>query len=184
MSYGVDVGPRYRFNDRLLMTYTFSFFRRNNNKGYIDTVDPETIVFANRNVITYSNTLSGKYAINSTMTLNLAVRQYWSYAENKNILELEPDGTLTPYPQYTENKNSSFYSWNADLSYSWWFAPGSQISALYRNNASNFERIIDKNFGNNVRNLVNNDALKHIFSISVKYFIDYNGIKNKIRNKA
>ena len=118
------------------------------------------------------------------MTLNLAVRQYLSYAENKNILELEPDGTLTPYPQYTENKNSSFYSWNADLSYSWWFAPGSQISALYRNNASNFERIIDKNFGNNVRNLVNNDALKHIFSISVKYFIDYNGVKNKIRNKV
>lgn len=184
MSYGVDVGPRYRFNDRLLMTYTFSFFRRNNNKGYIDTVDPETIIFANRNVITYSNTVSGKYAINSTMTLNLAVRQYWSYAENKNILELQPDGTLTPYLQYTENKNSSFYSWNADLSYSWWFAPGSQISALYRNNASNFERIIDKNFGNNVRNLVNNDALKHIFSISVKYFIDYNGVKNKIRNKV
>ncbi|MEP7094170.1 MAG: DUF5916 domain-containing protein [Flavobacterium sp.] len=184
MSYGVDVGPRYRFNDRLLMTYTFSFFRRNNNKGYIDTVDPETIVFANRNVITYSNTINGKYAVNSTMTLNLAVRQYWSYAENKNILELEPDGTLTPYPQYTENKNSSFYSWNADLSYSWWFAPGSQISVLYRNNASNFERIIDKNFGNNVRNLINNDALKHVFSISVKYFIDYNDVKHKIRIKV
>jgi hypothetical protein len=184
MSYGVDVGPRYRFNDRLLMTYTFSFFRRDNNKGYIDTVDPETIVFANRNVITYSNTLSGKYAVNSTMTLNLAVRQYWSYAENKNILELEPDGTLIPYQQYTENKNSSFYSWNADLSYSWWFAPGSQISVLYRNNASNFERIIDKEFGNNIRNLINNDALKHIFSISVKYFIDYNSVKNKIRNKV
>lgn len=183
MSYGVDVGPRYRFNDRLLVTYTFSFFRRNNNKGYIDTVNPETIVFANRNVITYSNTLNGKYAVNSTMTLNLAVRQYWSYAENKNILQLEPDGTLTPYPQYTENKNSSFYSWNADLSYSWWFAPGSQISVLYRNNASNFERIIDKNFGNNVKGLINNDALKHVFSISVKYFIDYNDIKNKIRNK-
>ncbi|MEO8239821.1 MAG: DUF5916 domain-containing protein [Flavobacterium sp.] len=184
MSYGVDVGPRYRFNDRLLMTYTFSFFRRNNNKGYIDTVDPEMIVFANRNVITYSNTINGKYAVNSTMTLNLAVRQYWSYAENKNILELEPDGTLTPYPQYTENKNSSFYSWNADLSYSWWFAPGSQISVLYRNNASNFERIIDKNFGNNVRNLINNDALKHVFSISVKYFIDYNDVKHKIRIKV
>ncbi|WP_281235222.1 DUF5916 domain-containing protein [Flavobacterium gelatinilyticum] len=190
-AYGVDIGPRYRFNDKLLLTYTFSFLKRNNNKGYIDSYDdddyeetPETIVFANRDVITYANTLNGKYAINSAMTLNLAVRQYWSSAENKNILKLDSDGNLDPYPQYTENKNSSFYSWNADLSYSWWFAPGSQLSALYRNNASNFERIIDKDFKRNVTNLLTNDALKHIFSISVKYFIDYNAVKNKLRKKA
>ncbi|MEO7978749.1 DUF5916 domain-containing protein [Flavobacterium sp.] len=190
MSYGVDVGPRYRFNDKLLFTYKFSFLRRNNNKGYIDTIDdeipgsPETIVFANRNVITYSNTLGGKYAINSKMTLNLAVRQYWSYAENKNSFQLNNDGTLIPFPEYSENKNSSFYSWNTDLSYSWWFAPGSQISALYRNNGSNFERIINKEFDHNLTKLLNNDTLKHIFSISIKYFIDYNGVKNKIKNKA
>ena len=191
MAYGFDIGPRYRFSDKLLMVYTFSFLRKNNNKGYIDSYDddnnestPETIVFANRNVITYSNTITGKYALNSAMTLNLALRQYWSYAENKDILELQQDGTLTPYPQYTENKNSSFYSWNADLSYSWWFAPGSQVSVLYRNSASNFERIIDKEFKGNVTALLNNDALKHIFSVSVKYFIDYNAVKNKLRKRA
>ncbi|MHC0442060.1 DUF5916 domain-containing protein [Flavobacterium sp. 3-210] len=191
MAYGVDVGPRYRFNDKLLLTYYFSFFRKNNNKGYIDNVDgddnestPDNIVFANRNVVTYSNTLGGKYALNSTMTFNLSVRQYWSYAENLDILQLEQDGTLTPYPEYTDNKNSSFYSWNADLSYSWWFAPGSQVSVLYRNNADNFERIIDKQFKDNVTALLNNDALKHVFSVSVKYFIDYNAVKNKIRKRA
>lgn len=190
-AFGVDIGPRYRFNDKLLLTYTFSFLKRNNNKGYIDSYDdhdnentPKTIVFANRDVITYANTLSGKYAINSTMTLNLAVRQYWSSAENKNILKLDQDGTLDPYSQYTENKNSNFYSWNADLSYSWWFAPGSQLSVLYRNNASNFERVIYKDFKRSVTNLLNNDALKHVFSISVKYFIDYNAVKNKIRKRA
>ncbi|MHC0446030.1 DUF5916 domain-containing protein [Flavobacterium sp. 3-218] len=190
-AYGVDIGPRYRFSDKLLLTYTFSFLKRNNNKGFIDSLDDddnentaETIVFANRDVITYANTISGKYAINSAMTLNLAIRQYWSSAENKDILKLDSDGTLDPYPQYTENKNSSFYSWNADLSYSWWFAPGSQLSALYRNNASNFERIIHKDFKHNVTELLNNDALNHIFSISVKYFIDYNAVKNKVRKRA
>ncbi|KAF2510046.1 carbohydrate binding family 9 domain-containing protein [Flavobacterium zhairuonense] len=190
-SYGIDIGPRYRFNDKLLLTYYFSFFRKNNNKGYIDSVDaddndatPNTIVFANRNVVTYSNTLGGKYALNSTMTLNLSVRQYWSYAENKDILQLQDNGTLIPYPDYDENKNSSFYSWNADLSYSWWFAPGSQVSVLYRNNADNFERIIDKQYKDNVTALLNNEALKHAFSISVKYFIDYNAVKNKFRKRA
>jgi hypothetical protein len=84
---------------------------------------------------------------------------------------------LTDYSGYSSNKNSNFTSWNVDLSYSWWFAPGSQISVLYRNNAANFEREINKNFGNNVTNLLNNDTLNHTFSISVKYFIDYNQVK-------
>ncbi|PBI91536.1 hypothetical protein BSF41_11350 [Flavobacterium sp. ACN2] len=191
ITYGFDIGPRYRFSDKLLLTYFFSYLRKNNNKGYIDQIDaddndatPNDIIFANRNVITYSNTLGGKYAINSAMTINLAVRQYWSYADNKDILTLESNGNLSPYPQYTDNKNSSFYSWNADLSYSWWFAPGSQLSALYRNNAANFERVIDKDYRHNVAGLLNNDALKHIFSISVKYFIDYNAVKNKVRKRA
>jgi hypothetical protein len=185
-SYGFSIGPRYRFNDKLSLNYNFNFFRQNNNKGYIDSINddmnsatPNTIVFANRNVITYSNTLSGKYSLNSQMTFNISLRQYWSYAENKNTLSLEQNGRLADFTGYTTNKNSSFYSWNADLSYSWWFAPGSQVSVLYRNNAGAFERDINKEFTDNVTNLLNNDALSHVFSISVRYFIDYNQVKNK-----
>ncbi|MDI6031991.1 DUF5916 domain-containing protein [Flavobacterium sp. LB2P84] len=185
-SYGFSIGPRYRFNDKLSLNYNFNFFRQNNNKGYIDSINddmnlatPNTIVFANRNVITYSNTLSGKYSLNSQMTFNISLRQYWSYAENKNTLSLEQNGRLADFTGYTANKNSSFYSWNADLSYSWWFAPGSQVSVLYRNNAGAFERDINKEFKDNVTNLLNNDALSHVFSISVRYFIDYNQVKNK-----
>ena len=185
-SYGFSATPRYRFNDKLSINYAFDFLRKNNNKGYIDSIDddmnaatPNTIIFANRNVITYSNTFSGKYALNSRMTFNLSVRHYWSYAENKNILSLQQNGRLTDYTGYATNKNSSFYSWNTDLSYSWWFAPGSQLSILYRNNAGAFDRNINKDFRNNVTNLLTNEALNHVFSISVRYFIDYNQIKNK-----
>jgi hypothetical protein len=113
------------------------------------------------------------------MTFNIALRHYWSYAENKNALSLEQNGRLADFTGYTTNKNSSFYSWNADLSYTWWFAPGSQVSVLYRNNAGAFERNINKEFTGNVTNLLTNEALNHIFSISVRYFIDYNEVKNK-----
>ena len=183
-NYGFSAGPRYRFNDKFLLNYNFNYNRQNNNKGCVDSIDddtnpltPNAIIFANRNVITYSNSISGKYALNSTMTFNLSVRHYWSYAENKNYLSLTDNGHLTHFSGYSTNKNSNFTSWNVDLSYSWWFAPGSQISILYRNNAANFEREINKNFGRNVTNLLNNDALNHAFSISVKYFIDYNQVK-------
>jgi hypothetical protein len=184
-SYDLTLSPRFRFNDKFSLTHSFNFNRQNNDKGFVDSSNnnvnlaPDTVIFANRNVITYSNSLSGKYSINSNMNFNLSVRHYWSFAENKNFLYLEQNGRLSDFPSYTENKNISFNSWNVDLSYSWWFAPGSQVSILYRNNAANFERDINKNFGKNVNNLLNNDALSHVLSISVKYFIDYNVVKNK-----
>ena len=184
-SYGFSISPRYRFNDKFSLTYSFNFSRQSNNKGFADSIDadldpstPNTIIFANRNVISYSNNLSGKYAISSRMNFNLSVRHYWSFADNKNFLSLEQNGRLKDFEGYTVNKNSSYNSWNFDLSYSWWFAPGSQMSVLYRNNASDFMRDINKNFGQNVTNLLSNDALSHIFSISIKYFIDYNQAKN------
>jgi hypothetical protein len=185
-TYEFSLGPRYRFNDKFALNYNFNFFRQNNNKGYIDSINDDlnsatenTIIFANRTVVTYSNTLSGKYSINSKMNFNLSARQYWSYAENKNFLTLEQNGRLVNNTSYSENRDSSFYSWNFDLSYSWWFAPGSQVSVLYRNNAANFENIINKNFDQNVTNLLNNDALSHVLSVSIRYFIDYNEVKNK-----
>ena len=185
-SYGFEISPRYRFSDKIALIYSFNFLRQNNNKGYIDSVNddlnpqtPDSIIFANRNVVTYSNALSGKYAVSSKMSFNLSIRHYWSYAENKNILSLQNNGYLTNYSQYTTNKNSNFYSWNADLSYSWWFAPGSQLSLLYRNNAGSFESTINKDFQDKVTKLLTNDTLNHVFSISVRYFIDYNQIKNK-----
>lgn len=189
-SFGYLIGPRYRFNDKFSMNYNFNFFRQNNNKGYVNTdnidmdSNPDTpnnmIVFGNRDVVTYSNSISGKYSINSQMNFNLSVRQYWSFSENKNFLTLEQNGRLIDYSGNApiENKNQNLNSWNLDLSYSWWFAPGSQISVLYRNNAFNYETDINKDFGKNMNHLLNNEALSHVFSVSVKYFIDYNEVKH------
>lgn len=188
-SFGISIGPRYRFNDKLSLNYNFNFFRQNNNKGFINVSDldldansatPNPIIFANRTIITYSNAVSGKYSVNSDMTISLSIRQYWSYSENKNYLNLEENGRYSTYNGSTEitNRNSNFNSWNFDLSYAWWFAPGSQISILYRNNAASFERSITKDLGKNLSNLLTNDALSHVLSVSVKYFIDYNQVKN------
>lgn len=186
-SYELSFGPRYRFTDKFSLEYRFRYSQDNNNKGYIDSIDedansstPEAIIFANRNVISYSNKLSGKFSINSSMNFNLSIRQYWSYAENKNFLALEQNGKLTDFSDYTENKNFNLDAWNLDLSYSWWFAPGSQISILYRNSASKYDNEINKDFTNNVTNLLRNDELEHVLSISVKYFIDYNTVKHII----
>jgi hypothetical protein len=165
--------------------YNFEFFKRSNNKGYNDSIDednnsitPNIIIYANRDVIYYTNTLNGKYSLSSKMNLELSARYYWSYTENKNFLQLEENGNLNPYDNYTENKNQNLITWNLDVSYNWWFAPGSQLTVLYRSNAAKYDNLINKDFGNNYTSLLNNEDLSHVISISVKYFIDYNQVKN------
>lgn len=174
--YGVNISPRYRFSNQFLLVYSFDVGLSANNVGFIDA-DDTNIYFAKRDRNTYTNSLSSKYSINSNMNFNLTVRHYWSYAENKSIHILNTDGTLSEPIDYTENKNSNFSTWNLDLSYSWWFAPGSQLSVLYRNNANTFSRDINKDFGSNFDTLLS-DNLNHVFSVSVRYYIDYNQAKN------
>lgn len=177
VSYGLKVAPRYRFSNKLLMNYMIEMYNQNSDRGWV-AFDGDDIIFAERDRRTLTNELGLKYSMNPKMTLNLAARHYWSYAENNQYLTLQNDGTLTSNSTFTVNKNSNFSTWNFDLSYSWWFAPGSQISVLYRNNATDRRTEIDRRLGNNLKNLFNNN-LNNIFSISIRYFIDYNSIKNK-----
>ena len=176
---GVNISPRYRFSDKFSLVYSFNYFKLKNDIGWID-FENSNIIFARRDRDTYTNSITSKFSISSVMNFNLSVRHYWSLAENNKINNLNEDGSLALNTTYTGNRNSNFSTWNLDLSYSWWFAPGSQMSILYRNNASTFERQINKDFGSNFSNLFE-DNLNHVLSVSVRYFIDYNQAKNWIR---
>ena len=176
---GVNISPRYRFSDKFSLVYGFNYFKQKNDIGFIDFED-SNIIFARRDRDTYTNSITSKFSISSVMNFNLSVRHYWSLAENNKINNLNEDGSLSINNTYTGNRNSNFSTWNLDLSYSWWFAPGSQMSILYRNNAGTFDRTINKDFGSNFSNLFE-DNLNHVLSVSVRYFIDYNQAKNWIK---
>ena len=118
--------------------------------------------------------LQGKYALNHNMTFNLSVRHYWAYAKSRQFLTLLDDGSVVENVVYKTNIDSNFNTWNLDLSYTWWFAPGSQISVLYRNfNLSTYSEGIElnRNFSRNFNDAIDNVNLNHIFSISIRYFI-------------
>ena len=175
-NWSLEIEPRYRFSNKLSVVYGIEYGQQYNDIGYVDSTN-DNIIMAMRNRNTTTNSLSGKYAINSQMNFNITVRHYWSYAKNNGYYNLTQDGLLDLNSSYTENKNSNFNTWNTDLTFSWWFAPGSQLTALYRNNAAIFSNDINTNFNSNL-NAVFRDDLNQIFSVSVRYFLDYNQIKN------
>jgi hypothetical protein len=184
-SISFSIGPRYRFSNKLLLALSSNYSINQNNKGYVTQINtdnnsatPNDIILGNRNINTFSNNLNGKYSINSNMTFNLNVQHYWSFSENKNYLLLEQNGRFSDYNNSVPKLNQDFSNFNLDLSFVYWFAPGSQVTVLYRNNSSNFSRDINKDFGQNFSSLLNNESLNHVFSISVRYFIDFNQAKH------
>ena len=94
-----------------------------------------------------------------------------------DYLTLLDDGTLENNNSYSQDKNQNLNTWNLDLAYSWWFAPGSQVSILYRNNSYLFTRNNGKSFSDNLNESLDSQNLNHVFSISIRYFIDYNSLK-------
>jgi Domain of unknown function (DUF5916)/Carbohydrate family 9 binding domain-like len=170
-------GIKYRFSDKFSLSYNFQYSHLFNDRGWVG-FDNDDIIFAERNREIIEHYFTGKYSITNKMTLNLIARYYRSYAENHEFFTLQDDGYLSPNTSYSENKNRNFNSWNLDFSYSWWFAPGSEISVLYRNYALESTNLVVKNASTNLSNIFDTN-MTNILSISIRYYIDYNSLKRK-----
>jgi hypothetical protein len=178
VNYGIAIGPKYRVNDKFSILFVLDYLYKKNDIGWAGFENSD-IIIGKRNREILQNDLTGKYAINNKMTLNLTARYYWSYSDNQAFFTLKNDGDLSQNDTYTLNRNRNFNSWNFDLSYSWWFAPGSELSILYRNYAQEGSRTVEKRLNTNLKNVFDSN-MTNILSVSVRYFIDYNVIKNKL----
>jgi len=187
--YQLEIEPRFRFNDKLLMVYGFELNMSNGSRGYAAQVNDQPI-FGERNRQRLTNSISANYTFNPFNTLALTFRHYWDTVNyDRQLFTLLDNGRLTTDSGFTVNNigtspNINFSTWNIDLSYSWQFAPGSFLTALYRNQLFNFDSMAEENFSDSINNLFD-QPIQHTFSIRVQYFIDFNGIKSVFKkNKS
>lgn len=186
-NFSFGISPRVRFNDKFQLVYNFNFDNTIDDRGYANMLGNE-IVFGQRDRYTLVNSLSGSYSFNSFHTIGLTFRNYWSTVDyDDNIYLLQEDGTLDKTNISFEevglpNPDINFSTWNLDLSYSWQFAPGSFLTALYRNQLYNYDSESDINFVDNFDRLFQ-QSIQNTFSLRVQYFIDYNNVKNIFSKK-
>lgn len=185
-SYSFGLSPRIRFNDKFLIQYSFNYNDLKGDRGFVTKLGNE-IVFGQRDQRTLINSLSGSYTFNSFHSLSLTFRNYWSVVTYDNDLyTLQNNGRLTQDAGFTtsdvEDPNVNFNTWNLDFSYSWQFAPGSLLTALYRNSLFNSNNFSENTYFNSVQTLFE-QPFRHTFSLRLVYYIDYNNIKNLFNNK-
>jgi len=172
----LNISPRFQFTDKFQLIYDFEYTKLNDEKGWVKKLDNDAIIFGNRDVKTFTNSLSGKLNFTIKSALSLTFRHYWSPVQyNTNFFELNNQGTLDNH-SHTGNHDINYNIWNLDLSYSWEFAPGSQLVALYRNSIFNKDDLSHLSFNKNLDNLFQ-ESITNNFSIKFIYYLDYNKIK-------
>jgi len=185
--YEFEIEPTIRFNDKFRISYEFEYENNKGSRGFVDNINDD-IVFGDRDVVSIENGLSGAYNFNPLNALSITFRNFWSTVNyDYQLFILENDGTVSANNGYNvdsleDSPNINFNTWNLDLRYSWQFAPGSQLTALYRNSLFNSDSASKDNYFNSLNTLFD-QPIQHVFSLRLQYFIDYSNLKTIFKRK-
>lgn len=185
--YWIGLSPRMRFNDKFSINYSFSLQTGGGARGFVTNID-DKIIFGQRDQNTVENSISGSYNFNPMHSLSLTFRNYWATVTyDHELYTLLEDGKLSTADNYTvadvPDPNVNFNTWNLDFRYSWQFAPGSQLSALYRNSLFDSNTESSKSYIDSLDSLFDK-SIEHVFSLRLVYYIDYNNFKKYLKKTS
>ncbi|HEY4652057.1 MAG TPA: DUF5916 domain-containing protein [Pontibacter sp.] len=191
---GYSISPRYRPNDKLLLVYRFNNGLRSNDIGFSNNLkgkkglyDPaeiagDSIMFGRRKVDNVSNSLEVRYVFNNRMSLSLVARHNWYKVLHSGYYNLQRNGTLleSDYApvHYNAAHDRNFNSFNLDMEYSWWFAPGSELAIVWKDAFLEETSILKERYFDNVNHTFSSPQ-SNMLSVKVLYYIDYLTLKNK-----
>ncbi len=183
-SYGYYIVPIIRFSDKWNLKLNVFWDKYENDRGFVNSVSENEIVFGQRTIQTLENTLISRYLFKNDMALTITARHYWSKGEYNRFFMLNEDGSLTDNDTYADDYNFNTNFFNIDVSYSWQFAPGSSFILTYKNEIyrdpypvmpSEFGYHYDKDLRHTLES-----PQKNSLSLKVLYYLDYSYFKKKV----
>ncbi|EDM44060.1 hypothetical protein SCB49_10732 [unidentified eubacterium SCB49] len=186
VNYWFGFGPRVRFSDKFVMSYFYYRDHYIGDRGYVDQTETD-VIFGERDRIESEHSFNANYNFNPNNILTLSVRNYWATVDYETALfNLQDDGSTIrtgfDNDDLGYNPDINFSTWNLDLSYSLQFAPGSFVTALYRNGLNNKDNKAKDSYFESIDTLFN-QSINHVFSIKLQYFLDYNQIPALLKKK-
>jgi hypothetical protein len=183
ISFGI--APRLRISDRLSFTLSIDFEKDMNNYGWVSTIYDSTgspfIYFGRRDIQTINNILSAKYIFSNKASLTLRARHYWSQASYFDYYRLNFEGNLDD-SEYNVNHNINFNAFTVDLQFIWYFAPGSELSFVWKNLILTQGEQISHNYFDDFSKTVSAPQTNS-FSLRVLYYLDYLLLKKAFTRK-
>jgi len=172
-----NIYHRYRFSDKFSLSHSLFFNPAINDAGfyskYYENNVLRDIIFSRRDLKTIENVFSAKYNFNNRSGITFRARHYWSKVENKQLYDLNQDGTLTPTKHTNISmEHQNFNIFNIDAVYTLQFAPGSFLNIVWKDESflddGDISRTYFKNFDRTIVAPQNNNL-----SIKIIYYLDY-----------
>jgi len=178
-NYSVSVSPEIRLSSRTTLALDFDMEKRKNDIGYIAyNYADENIIFGRRYSTTTTETLSAEHIFQANSYLTFRLRHYWSRADyNDSFYYLENNGQLIP-GIYTENPDLNYNAFNIDMVYTWRFAPGSELTLVWKNAIYSGTTDIFYDYIDNIRDMLDSPMLNSL-SLKVLYYLDYQSLRKR-----
>ena len=178
------ISPRYRASDKLSFNYILSVKNSYNDIGFVtnDTLyfDPFGLfltspeidyIFSKRNTRMITNVIKGNYIINNKINLSIKIRYHIDQVKNLEFMSLSKEGYLCE-SQYYDNNNINYTTWTSDLIFNWRFAPGSELSIVWKNAIDDQKSYLINYWSENFEDTFTL-AQKNSISLKLIYYLDY-----------
>ena len=177
----IRISPRIRFNDKFMLIIRSSYYMLKNDRGYAsilsDSSGSSFSIFGRRDNMTITNSINADYIFNNKSSFSFRLRHNWSTADYHEYFLLQDDGSLVE-STYNSNHDINYNAFTIDMSYTWQFAPGSELSVVWKNAIINSEDEILPSYLDDLRDVFNSNASNSI-SIKLLYYLDYHYLEKK-----
>ena len=173
----LNLAMLYRFSEQFSLALKSNHLNFKDDVGYLKTINQD-IYFGRRYIRSVENNINLSYFFDSKKWINIRLRNYWSRAKyDQTLFRLKEDGkrTATDFSILGFDPDTNFNIWNLDINFEWWFAPGSNMVLLYRNQLFKSDNATNLDYFKSLGNLFDHTA-QHQFSIRINYLIDFNRI--------
>ena len=179
--YNFRVEPTFRASDQFNMSYGFNYREQNNDIGFVSH-DEDNIYFGKRQPTTITNTFNSTYIFTNELSLSFDLRHYWSRVDyDGNYYLLEEDGRLNPIQEDLQIPDINYNAFNIDMMLTWHFAPGSQLTLMWKNIIDHSRSDITYDYVDNLTHILGEPQINSL-SLRVLYYIDYQAIQRLARN--
>lgn len=173
------IAPRIRIGNHIFIVPSSHTHLYRNDVGFVAIDSAANIIFGRRNVTEVDNIINGNYYFNARISLGLKLRYYTNKGIYDQYYSLNNDGTLTP-ATYSSSGDYNFNAWNIDMTFTWWFLPGSEMNLVWKNAITGFDNTTNLNFIDNLNHTFDSPANNN-FSIRIRYYLDYQMVKKLLK---
>ena len=187
------IEPIWRPNDHFKVSHVYSHQDKYNERGWSGLIDnlpdgtplPTTrSVWAKRNNYSRTHVLNASYVLDNRRGITFRLRHYWSRVENGRFYFLDDEGLLDPTNDIGLDDNGesmydiSYNAWSIDCVYRWIFAPGSELSVVWKNLLESQGDMLPSTYADNLEDVLRVPH-RNSFSIKAIYFLDYADITGR-----